>query len=74
MVAGADVVVFPVDCVDHDSVSMLKRVCQQQGVDYHPVRSASVASFVDLAVRLFGTQERVVNPQRADDAVGHDHA
>ncbi len=56
MVAGADVVVFPVDCVDHDSVIMLKRVCHQQGVDYHPVRSASVGSFVELAVRLFGSQ------------------
>ncbi|CAG2156418.1 hypothetical protein LMG26411_05241 [Cupriavidus numazuensis] len=58
MVAGADVVVFPVDCVDHDSVAVLKRVCQQQGIAYHPVRSASVASFMELAVRLFGRQEK----------------
>lgn len=52
MVAAADIVVFPVDCVDHDSVGMLKRICQQQGIDYHPVRSASVASFVELLARL----------------------
>ncbi len=52
MVASADIVVFPVDCIDHDSVGMLKRICQKQGIDYHPVRSASVASFVELLARL----------------------
>lgn len=52
MVAAADVVVFPVDCVDHDSVSTLKRVCQHQGVDYFPIRSASLASFVELIDKL----------------------
>lgn len=52
MVAAADVVVFPVDCVDHDSVSALKRVCQHQGIDYYPIRSASLASFVELMDRL----------------------
>ncbi|CAG2142109.1 hypothetical protein LMG31506_02611 [Cupriavidus yeoncheonensis] len=54
MVAGADIVVFPVDCVDHDSVARVKRECQRHSVAYHPVRSASVASFVELATRLFG--------------------
>jgi Uncharacterized protein conserved in bacteria (DUF2325) len=48
----ADVVVFPVDCVDHDSINLLKRVCDRHQVDYHPVRTASVASFVELIVRL----------------------
>nr|WP_315595733.1 DUF2325 domain-containing protein [uncultured Cupriavidus sp.] len=52
MIASADVVVFPVDCVDHDSVNTLKRVCQHHGIAYHPLRSASVASFVDLMQRL----------------------
>jgi len=48
----ADIVVFPVDCVDHDSMNLLKRVCDRHQVDYHPVRTASVASFVELIVRL----------------------
>lgn len=52
MIASADMVVFPVDCVDHDSVSMLKRVCQHQGIRYYPLRSASVASFLELMERL----------------------
>lgn len=49
---GADFVVFPVDCIDHDSMNTLKRVCERHHVDYHPVRTASVASFVELMSRL----------------------
>ncbi|WP_233805428.1 DUF2325 domain-containing protein [Paraburkholderia sp. HP33-1] len=49
---GADFVVFPVDCVDHDSMNTLKRICERHGIDYHPLRTASVASFVELIARL----------------------
>ncbi|KXU82269.1 peptidase [Paraburkholderia monticola] len=49
---GADIVVFPVDCVDHDSMNTLKRICERHGIDYHPLRTASVASFVELIARL----------------------
>ncbi|AXL49446.1 peptidase [Paraburkholderia caffeinilytica] len=49
---GADIVVFPVDCVDHDSMNTLKRVCERHRIDYHPLRTASVASFVELVDRL----------------------
>jgi hypothetical protein len=31
---------------------MLKRVCERHQVDYHPLRTASVASFIDLIARL----------------------
>ncbi|TDV05125.1 DUF2325 domain-containing protein [Paraburkholderia caballeronis] len=51
--AGADLAVFPVDCVDHDSMNMLKRVCDRHQVAYHPLRTASVASFVELMSRLY---------------------
>ena len=43
--AWADLVVFPVDCVDHDSARALKRICLRQGTPFVPLRSASVASF-----------------------------
>jgi len=49
---GADIVVFPVDCVDHDSMNTLKRICERHQIDYHPLRTASVASFVELIARL----------------------
>ena len=44
-VAWAGLVVFPVDCIDHDSATNLKRLCARQGVEFLPLRSASVASF-----------------------------
>ena len=49
---NADVVLFPVDCIDHDSMNMLKRVCERHGVEYSPLRTASVASFVEFVARL----------------------
>jgi hypothetical protein len=33
-------------------MNTLKRVCERHGIDYHPVRTASVASFVELMARL----------------------
>jgi hypothetical protein len=51
--AGADLAVFPVDCIDHDSMNTLKRVCERHQVAYHPLRTASVASFVELMARLY---------------------
>jgi hypothetical protein len=44
-VSGAHLVVFPVDCVDHDSATNLKRLCTRLGITYLPIRNASVASF-----------------------------
>jgi hypothetical protein len=49
---NADMVVFPVDCIDHDSMNMLKRVCERSQVAYYPLRTASVASFVELVARI----------------------
>jgi hypothetical protein len=49
---NADMVVFPVDCIDHDSMNRLKRVCERSQVAYYPLRTASVASFVELIARL----------------------
>jgi Uncharacterized protein conserved in bacteria (DUF2325) len=43
-VAWSDLVVFPVDCIDHDSATNLKRLCARQQVPYLALRSASVAS------------------------------
>ncbi len=48
----ADMVVFPVDCIDHDSMSNLKRICDKHQVPFHPVRTASAASFATLVTRL----------------------
>jgi hypothetical protein len=51
LIPGADMVVFPVDCIDHDSMNTLKRVCDRHQVAYYPLRTASVASFLELMMR-----------------------
>jgi len=33
-------------------MNMLKRVCERHQVTYHPLRTASLASFVELMMRL----------------------
>ncbi|WP_345816298.1 DUF2325 domain-containing protein [Paraburkholderia sp. PREW-6R] len=69
---GADVVVFPVDCIDHDSMNMLKRVCERQQIDYHPLRTASVASFVELMARLPSARgEQVTRPPASAFCLRH---
>lgn len=51
----ANLVVFPVDCVDHDSVNSLKRLCERHMVPFIPLRTASLAS---LARSLQGQEEK----------------
>ncbi|WP_322048601.1 DUF2325 domain-containing protein [Paraburkholderia sp. J67] len=60
--AGADMAVFPVDCIDHDSMNMLKRVCERHQVSYHPLRTASLASFVELMLRLHTSAVPALTP------------
>jgi hypothetical protein len=69
---GADLVVFPVDCVDHDSMNTLKRVCERHQIDYRPLRTASVASFVELMGRLNPENlARLANPPSSAFCLRH---
>ena len=45
-VPGSELVLFPVDCVDHDSMARLKKLCSRHGVPFKPLRTAGVASVV----------------------------
>lgn len=61
----ADLVLFPVDCVDHDSMAELKRHCTRHGLPYHPLRSAGVASFVATVQELDSSGRRQVRAPAA---------
>lgn len=50
----ADLVVFPVDFISHNAMQVAKQTCARHDIDCYPVRSASVASFVELIQRLHG--------------------
>ncbi len=43
LVSRAEFAVFPVDCVSHDAVASLKRLCRQAGKRYVPLRTSSLA-------------------------------
>lgn len=45
-VTRADAVVFACDCVSHDAVHQVKKLCQQQMKPYVPLRTSGLASFV----------------------------
>ena len=45
-VATTDIVIFPTDCISHDAVSTVKRLCRQSTKPYKPIRSSGIASFV----------------------------
>ncbi|HKU97284.1 MAG TPA: DUF2325 domain-containing protein [Vineibacter sp.] len=46
LVSRADVVMFPVDCVSHEAVAIVKRLCRQAAKPYVPLRSAGISAFV----------------------------
>ncbi len=46
LVSRADAAFFPVDCISHRAALTRKRVCQQAGKSYVPLRSASLASMI----------------------------
>lgn len=45
LVAQADHVFFPVDCVSHDAVGAVKRACRQTDTTYTPLSSSGLGSF-----------------------------
>jgi hypothetical protein len=52
LVSRADHVMFPVDCISHDAVAAVKRLCRQTGKAYEPLRTTSLACLLSALVRL----------------------
>lgn len=46
MIHSADAVLCPVDCVSHDACLRVKRICKRTAKRFVPLRSASLAGFV----------------------------
>ena len=46
LVSRAGVVMFPVDCVSHEAVIILKRLCRQMSKRYVPLRTSGAAPFI----------------------------
>jgi hypothetical protein len=45
LISRADAVLFPVDCISHAAMSLVKRLCQQTDKPFLPLRGAGLAPF-----------------------------
>ncbi|MBI2740839.1 MAG: DUF2325 domain-containing protein [Rhodospirillales bacterium] len=52
LVSRADIVMFPVECVSHEAVAIVKRLCRQMAKPYVPLRSSATGSFVSALARV----------------------
>jgi Uncharacterized protein conserved in bacteria (DUF2325) len=52
LISRADVVLFPVDCVSHDAVAVVKRSCSQLGKRLMPLRTSSLACLVSALATI----------------------
>lgn len=46
LVSRADMLYFPIDCVSHDAVATIKRLCRQLEKPYKPLRTSSLAALM----------------------------
>jgi hypothetical protein len=54
LISRADIVLFPVDCVSHDAVAVVKRSCNQLGKRLMPLRTSSLACLASALAELGG--------------------
>lgn len=63
LVSRADIALFPVDCVSHRAALLLKKLCQQTGKPYLPLRSTGVAAMLRaLRSENFGERRLAIAP------------
>lgn len=52
LISRADIACFPVDCVSHDAVAAVKRLCRQAAKPYLPLRSVGLGAFMAGLAKL----------------------
>ena len=52
LISRADIVLFPVDCVSHDAVAVVKRSCSQLGKRLMPLRTSSLACLLSALASI----------------------
>jgi hypothetical protein len=57
LISRADCVVFPIDCVSHEAMGILKRQCRQLAKPFIPLRTSSLASLLSGLATLERTPE-----------------
>jgi len=59
LISRADCAVFPIDCVSHEAMAILKRQCRQLVKPFVPLRTSSLASLLSGLATLERTPERI---------------
>ncbi len=59
LISRADYAVFPIDCVSHEAMGIVKRQCRQMAKPFVPLRTSSLASLLSGIAALEQTPERV---------------
>jgi Uncharacterized protein conserved in bacteria (DUF2325) len=57
LISRADVLLFPIDCISHDAVATLKRLCRQLEKPYLPLRTASLATLASSLAGMARSRE-----------------
>jgi hypothetical protein len=53
-------VLFPVDCISHDAMATIKRLCRLMTKSYQPLRTASLSCLLSALTRNSARHEAVL--------------
>ncbi len=56
LVNRSDIVMFPVDCVSHEAVAAVKRLCRHAAKPFMPLRTSGISSFLTALDRVAVTR------------------
>jgi len=60
LVSRTDLAMFPVDCVSHDAMASVKRLCRQAGKPFSPLRASSLTALLSALSSVRRISERAV--------------
>jgi Uncharacterized protein conserved in bacteria (DUF2325) len=64
LISRADHVVFPIDCISHDAMGMVKRQCRLAAKPFMPLRTSSLACLVSGLTALARTPDSMEPTRR----------
>jgi len=57
LIGRADFTAFPIDCISHDAMGMVKRQCRQSAKPFIPLRTSSLACLLGALAAFTRTAE-----------------
>jgi hypothetical protein len=58
LISRANFTVFPIDCISHDAMGMVKRQCRLVAKPFLPLRTSSLTCLLGGLASLAGTSQR----------------